>query len=248
MEVKSDPAGRLCDLLQEARRKNETTKVRTVWAAVFKVEESDSGAILRMLSDMIQVSYKTQDRIRELENIDHELFLKPFENIEKLFSQINLEGSWQTGKRLLDEPTIYGLQFCSDRLSREASVSTVNHEEIERIQKILSELTETVLSLDFEPNLKSLLIRNLEGLRQAIIAYRIRGIEGIEAELEASFGSLALKRDMVKSAVEKDPAKKGFFSKYMPFLEGINKTVTTAKNIDNASGNSISKILGLESS
>lgn len=248
MEVKSDPAGRLCDLLQEARKKNDNAKVRAVWAAVFKVDDSDTGAILRMLSDMIQVSYKTQDRIRGLENINHDLFLKPFDNIEKLFSQINLEGSWQAGRRLLDEPTIYGLQFCSDRLSRETSVSTVNHSEIEQIQKVLSELTETVLSLDFEPELKSLLIRNLEGLRQAIIAYRIRGIEGIEAELEASFGSLALKHDKVKSAAETDPAKKGFFSKYIPFLDGINKTVTTAKNLDDASGNSISKILGLESS
>lgn len=247
MEVKSDPAGRLCDLLQEARKKNENSKVRTVWSTVFKVDESDTGAILRMLSDMIQVSYKTQDRIRDLENIDHDLFLKPFKNIEKLFSQINLEGPWQTGRRLLDEPTIYGLQFCSDRLSREATVSTINHEEIQRIQKVLSELTESVLSLDFEPKLKALLIKNLEGLRQAIIAYRIRGIEGIEAELEASFGSLALKRDMVKSEVEEDPAKKGFFSRYIPFLDGINKTVTTAKNIDDTSGNSISRMLGLES-
>ncbi|MBC3765950.1 hypothetical protein [Neptunicella marina] len=100
--------------------------------------------------------------------------------------------------------------------------------------------------MDFEENLKSLLIRNLEGLRQAIIAYRIRGIEGIEAELETSFGSLALKRNMVKNAVENSSAQKGFFSKYIPFLDGINKTVATVRNIDNASGNSISKILGLE--
>ncbi|MBC3766602.1 hypothetical protein [Neptunicella marina] len=136
MKVKSDPAGRLCDLLQEARTHSENVKVRNVWAAVFKIAESDTGAILRMLSDMIQVLYKTQSRIKDLKNINHDLFLKPFANIEKLFSQINLDGSWQTGKRLLDEPTIYGLQFCSDRLSREEKVSMVNHDEIERIQKV----------------------------------------------------------------------------------------------------------------
>lgn len=73
------------------------------------------------------------------------LFLKPSDNIEKLFSQINLEGSWQIGRQLLNEPTIYGLQFCSDRLSRETSVSTANHEKIERIQQVLSEFTKLLL-------------------------------------------------------------------------------------------------------
>lgn len=245
MEVKSDPAGRLCDLLQDARRKGDTNKVRAVWASVFGVDESDTGSILRMLADLIQVSYQTQERIKELDGIDHELFLKPFINIEKLLSQLNLDASWQSGKRFLDDPTILGLQFCSDRMRRELVISTVDHSEIENIQKTLSDLTEMVLKINFEASLKATLIRNIETLRQAIIAYRIKGIDGIEAELQASFGSIVLKREDVKKAANESPEKKNFFIKYIGFLDVINKTVNTAKDLDQLTGSSISKILGI---
>lgn len=247
MEVKSDPAGRLCDLLQAARSKPENKKVRAVWAEVFGVSEKDTGAILRMISDLIQVSYKTKDRILQLENVAHSLYLKPFDNIERLFSQINLEGPWQTGKRCLDEPTIYGLKFCSDQLRREIAVSQVEHQEIENLQKSVNELIEIVIKLDFESSLKSILIRNLESLRAALLAYRIKGIEGIETELELSLGLLILNKSKVADAVEKSSEKRGFFARYLPFLDGINKTVSTAKNIDDASGNALSKMLGIES-
>jgi hypothetical protein len=247
LEVKSDPAGRLCDLLQAAKAKHDNTKVRAVWASVFGVEESDTGAILRMLSDLIQISYKTKDRILQLENIEHSLYLKPFQNIERLFSQINLEAQWQASKRCLDEPTIYGLKFCSDQLSRELGISKIEHSEIEALQNAVNELTEEVLKLDFEPSLKAILVRNLESLRAALLAYRIKGIEGIETELELSYGSLILNKKKVSEAASESTKKKNFLAKYLPFLEGINKTVNTAKNIDQASGNALSKILGLES-
>ena len=44
----------------------------------FTVDGSDAGTILRVMSDMIQVSNKTWDRIRELNNIGYDLFLRPY--------------------------------------------------------------------------------------------------------------------------------------------------------------------------
>jgi hypothetical protein len=244
MEVKTEPAGRLFDILQEARSKPDQYKVRKVWAEVFGVKEDDTGTILRMIADLIQLTYKTKSQIEALNNVDHSLYLKPFNKIERMFSSINLEANWQGWKNQIDEPTIYGLQFCSDTLNRITKITALKNNEIEQIKKSLTELSDMVSHSSLEPSLQLLLLRNIESLRQALIAYKIKGIDGIETEMELSLGSLFLNKDKVKDSVDKDNTD-DVFKKYFKFLDGLHKTVSTAKKIDQLSGNTLSKMLGI---
>ncbi|MEO9968206.1 MAG: hypothetical protein ABJF11_20610 [Reichenbachiella sp.] len=174
MEVKTEPAGRLFDILSEAKKKPPNTKVRKVWADIFGIEVTDTGTILRMLADLIQLTYKTKSQIQKIENIDHEIYLKPFIKIEAMLSQINLDANWQSWQQQIDEPTIYGLQFCSDRLNREANFTSLKSSEIDQIKKDLEGITNSVSNSHLETSLKILLIRNLESLRQSLIAYLTR--------------------------------------------------------------------------
>lgn len=242
MEVKTEPAGRLFDILQEARSKPDQQKVRKVWAEVFGVEESDTGTILRMIADLIQLTYKTKSQIEALDDVDHALYLKPFNKIERIFSSINLEASWQGLKNLIDEPTIYGLQFCSDKLNRNSKITALKNSELDQIKKSLIELSDMISNSSLEPSLQLLLLRNIESLRQALIAYKIKGIDGIETEMELSLGSLVLNREKVKESVAKNNSG-GVFEKYFKLLDGLNKTVSTAKKVDQLTG--LSKLLGV---
>lgn len=245
MEVKTEPAGRLIDILSEAKKKPANIKVRKVWADVFDIEENDTGTILRMLADLIQLTFKTKSQIKNVDNIDHDLYLKPFIKIEVMLSQINLDAPWQSWQQQIDEPTIYGLQFCSDRLNREANFTSLKSSEIDQIKKTLEELTDRVSNSKLETPLKLLLVRNLESLRQALIAYKIKGIDGIETELELNLGSLILNKDKIKDSADiQEP--KSFIQKYFNFLDGINKTVSTAKKVDQLTGNGLSKLIGVE--
>lgn len=245
MEVKTEPAGRLFDILNEAKKKPPATKVRQVWADIFGIEAKDTGTILRMLADLIQLTYKTKSQIQNVENIDHQLYLKPFIKIEAMLSQINLDAQWQSWQQQIDEPTIYGLQFCSDRLNREANFTSLKASELDQIKKALEELTDSVSISQLETSLKLLLVRNLESLRQALIAYKIKGIDGIETELELNLGSLFLNKDKIAASADKTESKT-FIKKYFKFLDGINKTVSTAKQVDQLTGNSLSKLIGVE--
>ncbi|WP_407547352.1 hypothetical protein [Vibrio parahaemolyticus] len=53
MRVKSDAAGRLLDILTEAKSKSEKLRARQVWASVFNIPENDSGSLLLMLAELI---------------------------------------------------------------------------------------------------------------------------------------------------------------------------------------------------
>jgi hypothetical protein len=244
LEVKTEPAGRLYDILNEARGKPEGDSSRKVWASVFSVPEKDTGTILRMLAELIQLAHETKTRIESLDDIDQNLYLRPFNKIERLLSQINLDAGWKHWKTQIDEPTIYGLQFCSDKLNRVTNYTKIENTEIDEIKKSLSELTDLVLKSDLDPFLKQLLVRNLESLRQSLIAYKLKGIDGIQQEIELNLGSIVLHKEEIREkSIQKDSS--ALWKKYFAFLDGLNKTIATAKNLKQVGGTEMLKLLGL---
>lgn len=246
MNVKTEPAGRLVDILQAAKTKHDQSKVKTVLAEVFNLDETDTESLLRIVADLIQLVYKTKKQIEEMENVNHDLYLKPFTRLELMLSTINLEAHWKSWKNYLDEHTIYGLQFASDQLSRISMVSSIANEEIDHIKNSLQSITDEILDSSIDEDLKLLLIRNLESLRQALLAYKIKGIEGIETELALNIGSIILNKDKLQESAAHNESK-SIFKKFSTFLEGVNKTVSTAKKVNEiANDTGITKLLGVD--
>ncbi|EGQ9976301.1 hypothetical protein FWP56_22730 [Vibrio vulnificus] len=244
MKVKSDAAGRLLDILTEAKSKSEKWRSRQVWASVFNIPENDSGSLLLMLAELIRLSDQTKKQLIAIDDIDHQLFLKPFVNVERIFSILNLESSWQPSKQLLDDVTIYGLNVCSDKLSRINQTTSLNDEDLDKIKSMLEQLTDEVLNSDLESPLKEIFIRNLEGLRQSLLLYKINGIDGIEQQIQLNIGTLMFNKENIKSSNtgNNDSLIKGYYG----LLEFINKTLDTARKVDRLAGNSISRLLGVD--
>ena len=240
MEIKTEPAGRLFDILQEAKRKSENYTARKVWSEIFEVEEQDTSTLLKMLADLIRLMHLSKRNIEELNDIEHELYLKPFSRLEVIFSQVNLDAQWKAWRDQIDESTLYGLQFCSDRLNRSTNYTKITNDELDKIKDSLSDLVEQILASELEVSLKQLLIRNLERLRQTLIAYRINGIDGIETEIELNLGSILLHKDEIKKKSGENSTH--IWKKYFSFLDGLNKTISTAKNVKSL-GEGLTKLL-----
>ena len=230
LDIKTDPAGRLHDLLEFARKQPDSKRAREALGVVFDVESNDTESLLRLLADLIMLSQNTKLRISSLDDINHDIYLKPFFNIEKILSTLNLDSSWKPYRDLLNESTLYGLKFCSDKLSRIDQVETIKRKDIEAIQTKLAVLVEDILKSDIDLVVKELLLRNLEGLRQSLIAYRVRGLEGIEREVEVGLGSLLVNRPKVECAAS-DNKVSSLIKGYFALLEITNKTIAAAKNM-----------------
>ncbi|WP_404345443.1 hypothetical protein [Vreelandella venusta] len=246
MEVKTDPAGRLHDLLESARKQPESKKARETLGVIFDVESKDTESLLRLLADLIMLSQQTKSRIKSLDDISHDIYLKPFDNIERILSTLNLDASWKPYRDLLNEPTLYGLKFCSDKLSRIDRIETIQKSEIEAIQAKLASLVDEILNSEIDPHVKELLLRNLEGLRQSLIAYRVRGLDGIEREVEASLGSLFVNKSKIEHAAP-DGKTGRLLKAYIALLEVTNKTVTAAKNLKELGVTDlVAKLIGMD--
>jgi hypothetical protein len=228
MEVQNNPAGRLYDILMEAKRKQGGEQTRKVLGDMFGVQATDTSQILLIWADLITLSSEAKEALNNLENIDHEIYLKPFIKLEKVLSTINLNQKWQTYSAEIDENTMYGLQFCSDTLGRSIGYSSIENKQISELQKEIEELAERIINTELPSELKDLIINNLENLRRALVVYRINGIDGLQREFERTVGSLVLHHSEIKN-LEIESAGKHPVTDVFELMEKINKVITFAK-------------------
>jgi hypothetical protein len=229
VEVKNNPAGRLHDLLELARQQNPRISSRTAWAAVFGVEAADTGALLKMLADLIDLSHETKSAIQRLQDVDHDIYLRPFKKIEAALSHVSFEAPWEHSKNHLDDQTLYGLKFASDRLARVSGYTQITADELDSLRQSLEQVLSDVLNSQLPQSLKLLFVRNIEALRHALLAYKIRGIEGLEEELARAVGSLVLHKDEIPPPGTKSPDRKAWES-FFVLVDRFNKVVELAKN------------------
>ena len=230
MEVKNNPAGRLYDILSSVRKQNPKEKSRIAWANVFEIDPNDNSLLLKMLSDVIDLVHETKSSIIILNDINHELYLEPFDKIENFVSRIQfLESAWENWRNNIDDVTLVRLQFIDDKLSRTIGYTKIPNDDIidlrTQIDKLINDATDS--SLPHE--LKNLLLRNLDAVRYALLSYSIRGIGRLHEEMERSIGSVLLHKEEIKSVNEK-PNEGKLWKRFWELIQKINSIVTLAKN------------------
>lgn len=228
-EVKNNPAGRLYDILRQAQGKTEKEPARKVWAEVFGVDSKSTGDLLKMLADLIDLAHDAKNAIERLEGIDHSLYKKPFDRVERCLSKVNLDAPWKACKDELDETTLLGLQFCSDQLGRATGYASVPSPDFQEILADLSDLTVRVGDSTLPSNLRLLLVRNLEDVRASILAYKIKGLEGVEYEVERGLGSLLLRKEEIQLSQASEESRDVWCS-YLVLLERLHKVVVVARD------------------
>lgn len=226
MEVKNNPAGRLYDILELARRQNPKQPARKAWAVVFEVEPNDTGSLLQMLADLLKLVHETKTAIQRLDDVDQELHLRPFRTIEGLLSNINLEASWEHWQSRIDANTLYGLQFSADKLSRVSGFTQVDSDELVELRATVDALFNSVTDSQLPDELKALLLRNLESIRLSLVAYRVRGIEGIREEIERALGSVLLHKDEIQKSSARD---RSLWESFFNLVTRLNEVVSLAR-------------------
>ncbi|THD01833.1 hypothetical protein B1810_17685 [Panacagrimonas perspica] len=155
------------------------------------------------------------------------MHLKPFKRIESLLSQLSLDSAWDHWKAQIDDSTLYGLQFSADRLSRISGFTQIPNDELKDIRNAIDEIFNKVFDSSIPAELRALLLRNIEAIRLAFVSYRIRGIEGIQGEIERSVGSILLHQDAIKRS---NPDDHGLWKTFFGLIDRLNKVVTLARN------------------
>ena len=229
METKNNPTGRLLDILVDVRSKADNQSARKVWASVFDCDPANTGEILGSLAELIKLVAEAKDATVKFIPGDVTLFLAPFPKIESMLSRVHFDTVWQPSKAQLDDNTMSGLAFGNLALIPFYGKNALNEDLIAEFIAQLNELLQQCLASELPHELQDLFIKNLEALRHALMAYKISGARGLEAELDRAFGSLFRHHEEIKAA-SSDPQAKAYTTQVFDIISKLNDSVQFVQN------------------
>lgn len=195
----SNPAGRLHKILSDAKIQNDRTQVKKAWASVLDIEENDV-LVTKSVVELYSLSQEIQSLIKMNEDLNHELYLSSFAQIERAFFPLNLETQWSTVKSHLSPEALTRLQFCAELLSDFYSEESLSEEDLKDIIQKTEELFETIYKSNLPKDLRLSLLEEVERIRSAINLYKIKGAKGLKEALQGTLGAVVSNHEELKEA------------------------------------------------
>lgn len=199
----SNPAGRLHKILSDAKRRKDQDKVRAVWASVLDIEQ-DEVVITKAVVELYSLSNEIQSLIR-MNKLNHELYLKSFNQINRAFFPLNLGTNWSSVKQHLTDEALTRLQFCAEELSTFYTEDTLSDEDLAEIITKTEALFEAVFNSSLPDVLRLSLLEEVERLRSSISMYRIKGAKGLKESLQGTIGAVVANQEELKEAAGQNP-------------------------------------------
>jgi hypothetical protein len=199
-----NPAGRFYNLLQQAKTRPDTHKVRDVWAHVFDESQKDDSAITRKVVELYQLGEEVKQLISMNNGVNKELYLSSFPQVERAIFPLNLNTTWQGQKQQLNDGVMTRLQFCSELLSSFYKEEQLSVDELKSITTLIDNLFEAVLNGSLEESIRLTLLEEIERLRTALSMYKIKGAKGLKQSLQSTIGMVVANKDDLSKANEKD--------------------------------------------
>ncbi len=228
MANNNNPAGRLYNIFSIVLPNSPGTTCRVVWAGVSGVKPGNTEQILQVLAKLIGLVGEAKEAVKQLQGVQLDLYLAPFNNIERAFSNLNLEMPWANFSSNLDATTMLSLQFAADTLALQRPEPTIAQDKLNEIQAEVEALITKVVSSSLPTVLKSMIIDNLEKIRRAIIDYGLTGVAGISEVVDVSFGSTLRLHDEVKEAIDAAPENKEIFAGFFKIVGNLSTLTTFA--------------------
>ncbi len=163
-----------------------------MWCVAFGIGGDDHLLLYKCMRDLWVLIGRCKSEVLAVQDINHELYLESFVAIEEIAAQGNLDSnSNQIRKKLAEKATLQGLRFCADAIDQRFGEVDLSQQEISDLLADVNVLIETVLHAEHIPGvLQRELALQLEGVRYAIMTYRLNGTEGIAGSMNQIYGTL----------------------------------------------------------
>ncbi|AVF75871.1 hypothetical protein ACYVL9_002954 [Vibrio fluvialis] len=199
MVDENNPAGRYYALLMKAKGQGDNSKVRSVWAKVFDVDEKNDSLVISHVVALYSLGEEVKSLVNMISDVNAPLYLSSFPQIEKAIFPLNLDVSWQGPKKHLNDGAMTRLQFCSELLKNSYQEESIDSEELELIKKMIDDLFEATISSSVNDILRLTLLEEIERLRTALAMYRIKGAKGLKQSLQSTIGMVFANQSELKN-------------------------------------------------
>jgi hypothetical protein len=212
---KSNPAGRLYHFFKDAKGLHGGgTKV--VLAGLLKVSDyNDIDTITQRLALLRENANEAEQQLSEIQGVS-EPFLRPYPKIREAITYWlrAIDKSWDTTTQYVREINIELLEAGADTLSRVGREQAIEEEALASLLRDVNQLIGDVKSSGITPELKNILLKHLQNIREAIELYDVSGMSGIRAAQEAALGAIHTNRELIRAARDEGVIRRvvGFLS------------------------------------
>ena len=195
MTINNNPAGRLKSLLEEGLRKPKNEPIYKIWASLLLVNEDDIPTLLRRLAHVNSLINEIEFQIRTIDDITPEIFLKWTHSVKNALKNLNFSAPWDIFIRKIDREVLYGLEVCSDLLSKKRPEKVINPQLLSELMEEVDILITQIHESTIDDELRNILLEQLLIIKHALEEYKIRGIKGLESALKQFIGSRIIEND-----------------------------------------------------
>lgn len=190
-ELKIDnPALRLLDILEKGQGYNRTDNCRKVWMEILQAE-NERTLLVRLAQVMelpARISQVMNDNFPESRWSSSHLE----ECIEKAFISQRLSDGWNTFKDYIDDQALSELGLLSMTFETRGVHSGIAPDKLDALLKRISELRGDIRNSALPAAMKTLLLKQLAQLHDALESYSISGVEPVMDAVQSTLGLAVL--------------------------------------------------------
>ena len=186
----NNPAGRFQQILERARKEDRGANAAQIWARLLGVAVGERSQLFYLLGRVMALPTRLKELVEREPNIDHSVYLRWMPQIEAALSNQHLNGQFATFMDQIDNTTLYGIEICSDLLSRRCPEQLLDEPELQALSEEISDLIRAVYQSGLDIELKEAILEHLYALQLAIKEYPITGSAALRRAFEATLGSV----------------------------------------------------------
>jgi hypothetical protein len=210
MENSNNPAGRLHALLHEGQSKQKNKAASEILAEILEIPKEDTGLLLRRVGHVLSLPSSVKEAMSYIDDLDNNIYLRWLPRVETSFTTLNFQVPWKQFIDRFDGEIMYGIEICSDRLSKERPEKTTDEKSLVNLLGKVNELLSELNNTELDGNVWFYIYDHLIKIKEAIEEYKIRGIKPLEAVFEQAVGGVVLSPELYKNS-QKSPNGKRFW-------------------------------------
>lgn len=204
MGTATSAAGRLHSILVEAVRLPNTLAMKDAWGTLLKVSAKDRTELLHRLADVLSLPLIARLEVNRLDHVNHAHLLQWVEPVNRAFSAVSLDASWEAFKNGLGKDTapLLSLQIAADMIDRQWPQPACEDDELRELSARVAGLRDDVLASRLASDLKEFILEHLRRVQHGIDAYHVRGPEGLRDAVQNAYGALLTQPDIARRATK----------------------------------------------
>lgn len=231
--------GRFFRILQDAVQKGGERSFLEVWGEVLGTDPADRTKAYQLLGDFFGLLELAKVEISAHPELKQSLYLGTLEGIEAILVNAHHHSPWNGVLSQLAGSNLRALEFCADQLDRLSLEKEIPQSYLDIVQREVEAVIADLLASSLEQEAKQALIMKLEDVRAAILAYRLRGLDGLRLTTQSAVGALVMSYPRLQRTSKLD-----IVTKVLDLLVKLATLVEKANLLMPGSGSAIRAMLG----